>query len=260
MNRKSHSQNPPCPRCGATHVIQNGSQGGRPRWVCRNGGRSFGPTLGTAMDRWRATPTEVARTLRVGMRRGSRSAAEEITGHPVETIRRWRRAAARHAEALTEVLVHDLHLSEVEVDAFGSFVKKSLRRLEIRPPRRAGWARVGDVGVRIAPLALGWRGALDLRRMRSRRRGRRRPARARRAREGWLGSAMAGLSIDRRFAAPIGTRNRRESGGVRPWRPRPGWGGFRPSSAVIGAGWCAWRGVRFWERRWMAPIRCMRNG
>jgi transposase-like protein len=224
MNRKPHSQNPPCPRCGATHGIQNGSQGGRPRWVCRNGGRSFGPTLGTAMDRWRATPTEVARTLLVVMRRGSLSAAEEITGHKVETIRRWLRAAARHAEALTEVLVHDLHLSEVEVDAFGSFVKKSLRRLEIRTPRRAGWARVGDVGARTGRLVLGWRGALGLRRMRSRRRGWRRPARAHRAREEWLGSAMVGPSIVGRLAASTGTRNQRESGGVRPWRPRPGWG------------------------------------
>jgi transposase-like protein len=108
MNRKPNSQNPPCPRCGATHVVKNGSKGGRPRWVCRNGGRSFGPTLGTAMDRWRVTPAEVARTLRVGMRRGSRSAAEEITGHKYETIGRWLRMAAQHAEALTEVLVHDL--------------------------------------------------------------------------------------------------------------------------------------------------------
>jgi transposase-like protein len=224
MNRKPHSQNPPCPRCGATHVIQNGSQGGRPRWVCRNCGRSFGPTLGTAMDRWRATPTEVARTLLVVMRRGSLSAAEAITGHQVETIRRWRRAAARHAEALTEVLVHDLHLSEVEVDAFGSFVKKSVQRLEIRTPRRAGWARVGDVGARTGPLVLGWRGALGLRRRRSRRRGWRRPASAHRAREEWLGSAMVGPSIVGRLAASTGTRNQRESGGVRPWRPRPGWG------------------------------------
>jgi transposase-like protein len=152
MNRKPNPPNPPCPRCGAIHGIQNGSKGGRPRWVCRNGGRSFGPTLGTAMDRWRATPTEVARTLLVGMRRGSRSAAEAITGHKVETIRRWRRAAARHAEALTEVRVHDLHLSEVEVDAFWSFVKKSVRRLEIRTPRRAGWARVGDLGCAGDPL------------------------------------------------------------------------------------------------------------
>jgi predicted GH43/DUF377 family glycosyl hydrolase/transposase-like protein len=145
MNRKPNSQNPPCPRCGATHVVKNGSKGGRPRWVCRNCGRSFGPTLGTAMYRLRVTPAEVARTLLVVMRRGSLSAAEEITGHKVETIRRWLRAAARHAEALTEVLVHDLHLSEVEVDAFWSFVKKSVQRLEIRTPRRAGWARVGDV-------------------------------------------------------------------------------------------------------------------
>ena len=44
---------PPCPRCGATHVVKNGSKGGRPRWVCQNCGRSFGPTLGTAMYRLR---------------------------------------------------------------------------------------------------------------------------------------------------------------------------------------------------------------
>jgi transposase-like protein len=145
MNRKPNSQNPPCPRCGATHVVKNGSKGGRPRWVCRNCRRSFGPTLGTAMDRLRVTPAEVARTLLVVMRRGSLSTAEEITGHKYETIGRWLRMAAQHAEALTEVLVHDLHLSQVEVDAFWSFVKKSVRRLEIQTPRRAGWARVGDV-------------------------------------------------------------------------------------------------------------------
>ena len=27
MTRKPNSQNPPCPRCGATHVIQKGQQG-----------------------------------------------------------------------------------------------------------------------------------------------------------------------------------------------------------------------------------------
>jgi hypothetical protein len=38
-------------------------------------------TLGTAMYRLRVTPAEVAHTLLVVMRRGSLSAAEEITGH-----------------------------------------------------------------------------------------------------------------------------------------------------------------------------------
>jgi len=59
---------------------------GRQRWVCRTCNRSFGATCGTPMYRLRNTPTEVARTLLVVMRRGSLSAAEDITGHKHETI------------------------------------------------------------------------------------------------------------------------------------------------------------------------------
>lgn len=40
--------------------------------------------------------------------------------------------AAEHAEALTEVLVHDLELSELEIDEFWSFVQ---RRIAISPQR-----------------------------------------------------------------------------------------------------------------------------
>src|SRR5215210_2557116 len=58
------------------------------------------------------------------MRCGSLRAAEEITGHKYETIGRWLRLAAEHAEALTEVLVHDLELSALEVDEFWSFVRR----------------------------------------------------------------------------------------------------------------------------------------
>ena len=144
MASKLSSNNPPCPRCGATHVIRNGSKDGRPRWVCRGCQRSFGPTLGTPMYRLHTPPTEVARALLVVMRRGSLSAAEEVTGHKYETIGRWLRAAAQHAEAITEELVHDLHLSEVEVDAFWSFVKKSILRLESGQARREGWVHGGD--------------------------------------------------------------------------------------------------------------------
>ena len=51
------------------------------------------------------------------MRCGSLSAAEDITGHKHETIGRWLRAAAQHAEQITDALVRDLHLTVVEVDA-----------------------------------------------------------------------------------------------------------------------------------------------
>ena len=145
MPRKRSPNNPPCPRCGATEVNRIRSKDGKPRWVCLACGRSFGPTFGTAMYRLRTPPAEIARTLLVVMRRGSLSAAEEITGHKYETISRWLRVAARQAEAITSALVRDLHLSEVEVDAFWSFVKKSNQILGTPQTRRAGWALAGDV-------------------------------------------------------------------------------------------------------------------
>lgn len=145
MARKPSPDNPSCPHCGATHVVRNGSKDGRPRWVCRQCRRSFGSTYGTPMYRLRTLPAEVGHALLILMRRGSLSAAEEISGHKYETIRRWLYAASRHAQAITEVLVKELHLTEVEVDAFWSFVKKSIRRLESQPDRRARWALGGDV-------------------------------------------------------------------------------------------------------------------
>jgi len=66
---------------------------------------------------------EVAQALLIVQRRGSLLAAEELTGHKYETIGRWLRRAGAHADALTATLVHDLRLTEVEVDEFWSFVQ-----------------------------------------------------------------------------------------------------------------------------------------
>jgi hypothetical protein len=67
---------------------------------------------------------EVAQALLIVMRRGSLRGAEEITGHKYETISLWLKRAAIHAEALRQVLASDLHLSQVEIDEFWSFVQK----------------------------------------------------------------------------------------------------------------------------------------
>jgi transposase-like protein len=120
------STKPPCPDpdCTTPHVVRNGTLKGRQRYHCRGCGACFGETQGTPMYRLRTPPEEVGRALLVVMRRGSLRAAEEITGHKYETIGRWLRLAAEHAEALTEVLVHDLELSALEVDEFWSFVRR----------------------------------------------------------------------------------------------------------------------------------------
>ena len=130
---------PPCPYpdCTAPHVVRNGTLKGRQRYHCKGCGAWFGETHGTPMYRLRTPPEEVGRALLVVMRRGSLRAAEEITGHKYETIGRWLRLAAEHAEGITEVSVHDLELSAPEVDEFWSFVRRR-SAISSRETRRDG--------------------------------------------------------------------------------------------------------------------------
>jgi hypothetical protein len=90
---------------------------------------------------------EVAQALLIVMRRGSLRAAEEITGHKYETISAWLKRAAAHAAALTQVLASDLHLSQVEIDEFWSFVQKKGGQLTSRMRENAGdaWSKTGTV-------------------------------------------------------------------------------------------------------------------
>jgi hypothetical protein len=90
---------------------------------------------------------EVAQALLIVMRRGSLRGAEEITGHKYETISVWLKRAATHAEALTQVLANDLHLSQVEIDEFWSFVQKKRAQMGSETAENAGdaWSRIGTV-------------------------------------------------------------------------------------------------------------------
>ena|SRR5215218_8833514 len=137
MARPPDPASPPCPRCGIVGATRNGHMRGRQRWVCGGCRRSFGATTGTPLYRLKAPPEEVARALLVVLRRGSLRAAEEVTGHKYETIGRWLRLAGEHAAALTDALVHDLELGEVEVDEFWSFVRRKGGL-----PKRAGPGRM----------------------------------------------------------------------------------------------------------------------
>jgi hypothetical protein len=89
----------------------------------------------------------VAQALLIVMRRGSLRAAEEITGHKYETISGWLKRAATHAAALTQVLASDLHLSQVEIDEFWSFVQKKRAKHPSLTKGSAGdaWCRIGTV-------------------------------------------------------------------------------------------------------------------
>jgi transposase-like protein len=113
-----------CPRCQGTHCVGNGSSRGHRRWLCRDCGRTFAATVGTPLFHLHTPVSEIVRAIMVVLRRGSLRAAEEQTGHNYETIAGWIRRIGAHADAVSEVLVRDLELSEVELDEFWSFVGK----------------------------------------------------------------------------------------------------------------------------------------
>jgi transposase-like protein len=147
--KKEQTSLPPCPNqeCLQSRVVRNGSHRGRQRYQCRSCKTYFGETQGTPMYGLKTPAAEVAQALLVVMRRGSLRAAEEITGHKYETISAWLKRAAAHAEALTQVLASDLHLNQVEIDEFWSFVQKKRGQLTSRTKENAGdaWSKTGTV-------------------------------------------------------------------------------------------------------------------
>jgi len=114
----------PNPACHQPNGVRNGHLSGHQRYHCQGYGAWLGETMGTPLYRLRTPVEEIAHALLIVMRRGSLRAAEEVTGHKYETISIWLRLAARHAEVLTQVLVHDLKLSTVEADTSWSFVRR----------------------------------------------------------------------------------------------------------------------------------------
>lgn len=149
VERKEEASLPPCPNatCRASHVVGNGSHRGRQRYHCRACKTYFGETEGTPMYGLKTSAAEVAQALLIVMRRGSLRAAEEITGHKYETISGWLKRVASHASAITAVLATDLHLSQVEIDEFWSFVQKKREHLSSRTKENGGaaWSKTGRV-------------------------------------------------------------------------------------------------------------------
>src|SRR5215216_5001701 len=139
MGRKRVQGSEPCPHCQGTSVRRNGRSRGRQRWQCGDCKRTFGERFGTPLHGLRTPVAEIAQTLRIVMRRGSLRSAEEISRHKWETIKQWLLRAGEQAEAITEALVRDLELDEVEVDAFWSFVGNAVQTLQKGQPRHRGW-------------------------------------------------------------------------------------------------------------------------
>jgi transposase-like protein len=109
--------------------VRHRSHRGRQRYHCLSCKVYFGETKGTSIYGLQTPATEVAQALLIVMQRGSLREAGRITGYSYQTISVWLKRAASQPHALTQVLASDLHLSQVEIDEFWSFVQNKRRSL-----------------------------------------------------------------------------------------------------------------------------------
>jgi transposase-like protein len=120
-----------CPKEGCHHyakvdeanIIKFGkSKQGVQRYQCKSCGTTFTATRGTLFYRKHTPVKDILETLALlaeGVRISSLSRAK---GFKEDTILNWLREAARHSEAVEEVLLADYRLSKAQVDGLWTYV------------------------------------------------------------------------------------------------------------------------------------------
>jgi len=129
--------NPQCPlfgKPGQGNIVSNGTHPGRNgrtvrKLLCRQCRRSFCERSGTIFYDLRSPEDKVLMALKLLVKGMPLRGVAEVMEVKLDTVRRWLRVAAEHSEQVNAVFLKELKVSQVELDALWSFVKKNdLRR------------------------------------------------------------------------------------------------------------------------------------
>ena len=136
----------PNPKCkhhgnkGLANVVSNGTyrtrSAGKVRlFLCRTCGKAFSSRTGTAFFDLRTPKKRILIGLQLlaeglGLRRTS-----HVLRIKLDTIRRWLAVSALHCEQVSDMLLQDLKLSQVQVDELWTFVKKNTKISMDRQPQ-----------------------------------------------------------------------------------------------------------------------------
>jgi transposase-like protein len=115
---------------GKGNIAVNGWSGRRRRFrqlICHGCGKTFSENKGTPFYGIHTDRERIVQALKMVVERGSMRGAARAMGVDKDTICEWVRKASEHAEAFTEYMFHDLHMTVVELDELWTTVKKSRR-------------------------------------------------------------------------------------------------------------------------------------
>jgi len=130
----------PNPRCkvygrqGLGNIVSNGSHPGRGgqrvrKFLCKQCRGSFCERSGTIFYDLRSPEDKVLMALRLLVKGMPLRGVADVMEVKLDTVRHWLRVAAQQGEEVSAMLVRELKVTQVELDALWSFVKKNdLRR------------------------------------------------------------------------------------------------------------------------------------
>jgi transposase-like protein len=110
------------------NVAVNGFSGRRKRFrqlICHACGKTFSENYGTPFYGIKSEREKVVQALKMVVERGSMRGAARAIGVDKDTVMDWVRKASEHADAFSQYMLHDLHMSSVELDELWTTVKKS---------------------------------------------------------------------------------------------------------------------------------------
>lgn len=130
----------PNPQCklfgkkGQGNIVSNGTHPGRERiklrkLLCKECRGSFCERSGTIFYDLRSPEEKVLMALKLLVKGMPLRGVAEVMEVKLDTVRRWLRRAGEQSEQVNALLLKELKVSQVELDALWSFVKKNdLRR------------------------------------------------------------------------------------------------------------------------------------
>lgn len=113
---------------GKSNIGVNGFSGPTKRFrqlICKECGKTFSENKGTPFYGMKSDREKIVRALKMIVERGSMRGAARAIGVDKDTVCKWVRKSSEHAESLNEYMLHDLHMSVVEIDELWTTVKKS---------------------------------------------------------------------------------------------------------------------------------------
>ena len=116
-------------KIGLMNIIRFGSQpNGTQRYRCTDCKRTFARTINTPFFHKHLSKKEIINISKQFVEKSSFRGVARSTGHHLDTIRSLASDVAKHCDAVTEFLLHDVKLGTHEIDEFWNFVKKNKKK------------------------------------------------------------------------------------------------------------------------------------